>query len=125
MTHTRTQPWLGVSLTRRGPGRRCPQFCVLKNVIPRNEVPAVREGILRAAAAHRQANAALTEGHPMAVPQATARSVEEGLSAIQQRLTDPATTRTEAIAMVDGLAQTLRATGITALSEPGESPTAC
>ena len=61
----------------------------------------------------------------MAVPQATARSVEEGLSAIQQRLTDPATTRTEAIAMVDGLARTLRANGITALSEPGESPTAC
>ena len=75
-------------------GRR---FCLLRNVIPRDEVPAVREGFLRARAAHQAATAALNEAFPPPqTPEATQQAIESGLAEIQETLTDPGTTRTEA-----------------------------
>lgn len=68
--------------------------------------PKVREGFVRARDEHRRAQAR----HTLALrPNEPAVALlEQGLREIQVRLTDPATSRTEAIALVDGLAQRLR-----------------
>ena len=99
--------------------RRDRSFCLLRNVIPRDEVPAVREGFLRARAAHQAATAALNEAFPPPqTPEATQQAIESGLAEIQETLTDPGTTRTEAIALVDALAARLREQGISSTNGP-------
>jgi hypothetical protein len=92
-------------------------FCLLKGVIPPEEVEEVREGFLRARDRHREA----VQQHPgMVQPEATTKAIEAGLAQIQETLTDPNTSRTQAIALVDELAQQLRAQGINALNEPAD-----
>ena len=88
-------------------------------MIPPDEVPAVREGFLRARAAHQAATAALNEAFPPPqTPEATQQAIESGLAEIQETLTDPGTTRTEAIALVDALAARLREQGISSTNGP-------
>ena len=98
-------------------------FCLLKGIIPPAEVEEVRRGFLRARDAHREAvtqPAQPGRRSGMVQPEATTKAIEAGLSEIQQTLTDPSTSRSQAIALVDGLAQNLRAQGIVALNEPAD-----
>lgn len=90
-------------------------FCLLTGIIPPEEIKQVREGFLRARDAHRKA----VQQHPgMVQPESTTKAIEAGLAQIQATLIDPNTTRTQAIALVDELAQKLRAQGVVALNEP-------
>ena len=93
-------------------------FCLLKGIVPPDELEQVREGFLRARDTHRKA----VQQHPgMVQPEATTKAIEAGLARIQQTLTDPKTSRTQAIALVDELAENLRAQGIYALNEPADA----
>ena len=90
-------------------------FCLLKNIIPQEDIATVRKGFLRARDSHRAAVERL-EGGPqrpqgMKPNEAANLVLERGLRKIQAQLTDPATSRAQAIALVDGLAAELRDSG--------------